>query len=173
MQVIPSDLEGKNSIFFRRSFFPLNALGMPSFNNSVCNLGVSACSNLVDTNTPLKNVWVDPMIWLLKQSYLMPLFSSLLSWRVCMLVVPTSTTEHPTTLPCQRRVKWSDFKEGWRQALFSNLKSPASYMWTFIIKISGVYPNIYLSKHTVQKSRNMIQKYEQGKIGLLFFDMWC
>ena len=34
-QVIPSDLEGKFSIFFRRSFFPFNALGMPSFNNSV------------------------------------------------------------------------------------------------------------------------------------------
>ena len=35
LQVIPSDLEGKNSIFFRRSFFPRYALGMPSFNNSV------------------------------------------------------------------------------------------------------------------------------------------
>ena len=34
LQVIPSDLEGKNSIFFRRSFFPRYALGMPSFNNS-------------------------------------------------------------------------------------------------------------------------------------------
>ena len=35
LQVITSDLEGKNSIFFRRSFFPRYALGMPSFNNSV------------------------------------------------------------------------------------------------------------------------------------------
>ena len=35
LKVIPSDLEGKNSIFFRRSFFPRYALGMPSFNNSV------------------------------------------------------------------------------------------------------------------------------------------
>ena len=26
---------GNNSIFFRRSFFPFNALGMPTFNNSV------------------------------------------------------------------------------------------------------------------------------------------
>ena len=33
--ILPSDLEGKNSIFFRRSFFPRYALGMPSFNNSV------------------------------------------------------------------------------------------------------------------------------------------
>ena len=38
LQVIPSDLEGNFSIFFRRSFFPFNALGMPSFNNSVCNV---------------------------------------------------------------------------------------------------------------------------------------
>ena len=36
LQVIPSDLEGNFSTFFRRSFFPFNALGMPSFNNSVC-----------------------------------------------------------------------------------------------------------------------------------------
>ena len=35
LQVIPSDLEGNFSIFFRRSFVPFNALGMPSFNNSV------------------------------------------------------------------------------------------------------------------------------------------
>ena len=39
LQVIPSDLEGKNSIFFRRSFFPRYALGMPSFNNSVLTHG--------------------------------------------------------------------------------------------------------------------------------------
>ena len=38
LQVIPSDLEGKNSIFFRRSFFPRYALGMPSFNNSVVHI---------------------------------------------------------------------------------------------------------------------------------------
>ena len=36
LQVIPSDLEGNFSTFFIRSFFPFNALGMPSFNNSVC-----------------------------------------------------------------------------------------------------------------------------------------
>ena len=35
LQVTPSDLEGNFSIFFRRSFFPRYALGMPSFNNSV------------------------------------------------------------------------------------------------------------------------------------------
>ena len=34
-QVIPSDLEGNFSIFFRQSFFPWYVLGMPSFNNSV------------------------------------------------------------------------------------------------------------------------------------------
>ena len=32
---MPLYLEGKNSIFFRRSFFPRYALGMPSNNNSV------------------------------------------------------------------------------------------------------------------------------------------
>jgi len=32
---LPLFSEGNNSIFFRRSFFPWYALGMPSFNNSV------------------------------------------------------------------------------------------------------------------------------------------
>ena len=46
LQILPSEFEGntlrfrgKNSIFFRQSFFPRYALGMPSFNNSVpCSL---------------------------------------------------------------------------------------------------------------------------------------
>ena len=33
-----SKIKGNNSIFLRRSFFPFNALGMPSFNNSVENI---------------------------------------------------------------------------------------------------------------------------------------
>ena len=48
LQVIPSDLEGKNSIFFRRSFFPRYALGMPSFNNSVCLMTILEAKNLID-----------------------------------------------------------------------------------------------------------------------------
>ena len=38
LQIIPSDLEGKNSIFFKQSFFPRYARGMPSFNNSVAQI---------------------------------------------------------------------------------------------------------------------------------------
>ena len=43
LQILPLEsagntlrFRGKNSIFFRRSFFSRYALGMPSFNNSVC-----------------------------------------------------------------------------------------------------------------------------------------
>ena len=45
-QVIPSDLEGNFSIFFRRIYFPFNAVGMPSLNNNVRN-ATFFISNLV------------------------------------------------------------------------------------------------------------------------------
>ena len=36
-----SEIKGNNGEFLRRSFFPLNALGMPSFNNSVLQREIS------------------------------------------------------------------------------------------------------------------------------------
>ena len=51
LQVIPSDLEGNFSIFFRRIYFPFNAVGMPSLNNNVRN-ATFFISNLVCTFSP-------------------------------------------------------------------------------------------------------------------------